>query len=93
MLNFLVPLANMFKSIGLATNAAKKVDRRLMHGDTVAAQLQHTALAEAQDVGKEIGDVLVYADLLAARVGLTLEECVRMAFNGKSEEIGSDIFI
>lgn len=42
---------------------------------------------------REIGDAVIYASLLAQRQGSTLEECVRLAFNEKSEEIGSDILI
>lgn len=38
---------------------------------------------------REIGDVVIYADLLASSEGLTLEDCVRTAFNEKSEEIGA----
>jgi NTP pyrophosphatase (non-canonical NTP hydrolase) len=37
---------------------------------------------------REIGDVLIYADLLAASQNLTLDECVQTAFNEKSEELG-----
>lgn len=42
---------------------------------------------------RELGDVVIYADLLASRQGLTLEECVRTAFNEKSAEIGSYIIL
>lgn len=42
-----------------------------------------------QRMMREIGDVTIYNDLLAQRLGTTLEECVRLAFNEKSEEIGS----
>lgn len=38
-------------------------------------------------VALEIGDVLLYADLLAARLGLSLEQCVREAFNNKSIQL------
>lgn len=33
------------------------------------------------DLGKEIADVVIYADLLAARCGIVLEEAVRQKFN------------
>lgn len=42
-------------------------------------------------LAKEIGDVIIYSDLLAARIGRTLAECVQPAFNDKSDEIGSPI--
>jgi hypothetical protein len=35
---------------------------------------------------EEIGDTLIYLDLLAARVGVDLEEVSRRVFNRKSEE-------
>lgn len=39
-------------------------------------------------IGKEIADVVIYADLLAARLGLRLGDLVRMKFNQKSRDIG-----
>jgi hypothetical protein len=42
-----------------------------------------------QKLKREIGDVVIYADLLAVRVNLTLEDCVRTSFNEKSAELGS----
>lgn len=44
-----------------------------------------------QRMMREIGDVTIYNDLLAQRLGITLEECVTLAFNEKSVEIGSDV--
>ncbi len=37
----------------------------------------------------EIGDTLIYLDLLAARCGLSLEECVRYKFNAVSQRVNS----
>lgn len=38
---------------------------------------------------KEIGDIITYLDLMAQEgLGTTLEECVRLAFNGVSEREG-----
>jgi NTP pyrophosphatase (non-canonical NTP hydrolase) len=45
----------------------------------------------AERLAGEIADVVIYADLLAARIGKSLGECVRQKFNEKSEEIGSPI--
>lgn len=36
----------------------------------------------------EIGDMVIYADLWATSQGLRLEDCIRIAFNSKSEEKG-----
>lgn len=41
----------------------------------------------------EIADVVIYADLLAARLGLDLGECVRQKFNIVSGRVKSDILL
>lgn len=41
-----------------------------------------------EKLGKEVADVIIYADLLLARVGLDLGEEVRKKFNEKSVELG-----
>lgn len=45
------------------------------------------------DIGDEIADVVLYADLLAQRLGLSLEDVVRRKFNRVSERIGSSVRI
>lgn len=42
-------------------------------------------------IGQEIADNVIYADLLAQRLGLSLGDIVKETFNEKSVEIGSDI--
>ena len=42
-------------------------------------------------IGQEIADNVIYADLLAQRLGLSLGELVKETFNKKSDEVGSDI--
>lgn len=44
-----------------------------------------------QKLADEIADVVIYADLLATRIGRSLGECVRHKFNEKSDEIGSHV--
>lgn len=65
--------------MGEACNAIKKL---LRHDDGLQ---QHAVTTErrglVQNVAMEIGDVVVYLDLLAQRMGLTLEDCVRNTFN------------
>ena len=46
-----------------------------------------------QRLKREIGDVMIYASLLAQERGWSMEECIRAAFNEKSQEIGSDITV
>ncbi len=43
------------------------------------------------DVGSELADVVIYADLFCARIGLVLEEVIRHKFNQTSDKIGSDV--
>ncbi|MDE2095714.1 MAG: hypothetical protein KGL39_00525 [Patescibacteria group bacterium] len=42
-------------------------------------------------VGEELADLLIYADLLAARLGIDLEDAVRKKFNAVSEKNNCDI--
>jgi NTP pyrophosphatase (non-canonical NTP hydrolase) len=44
-----------------------------------------------EEIGKEIADVVIYADLVATRFGLKLEDLVRQKFNEVSDRKGSDI--
>lgn len=43
---------------------------------------------ELLSVATEIGDTVVYLDLLAQRLGLSLEKCIRDTFNRVSEREG-----
>jgi NTP pyrophosphatase (non-canonical NTP hydrolase) len=45
----------------------------------------------ASDIGKELADVVCYADLLAQRLGLSLGELVRDKFNEVSGRVNSNI--
>lgn len=75
---------------GEACNATKKLRRlecgmQQAAGDTPAPR----TIAEARErIAKEVGDTVIYADLLARQAGFTLEECVRRAFNQVSEREG-----
>lgn len=51
---------------------------------------QRMAELEAR-LADELADVVIYADLLATRIGRSLGDCVREKFNTKSDEIGSPI--
>ena len=42
-------------------------------------------------IANEIADTVIYADLLAARLDLSLEISIRNKFNEVSSKIGSDI--
>lgn len=60
-------------------NLTKKVQR----GDDVPLD----------EVGKEIADVVIYADLLAHRMGIDLSDAVRRKFDEVSARVGSDILL
>jgi NTP pyrophosphatase (non-canonical NTP hydrolase) len=46
-----------------------------------------------EEIAKEIADVIIYADLLAARLGIDLEEAIIEKFNEVSKRRKSDIFL
>ncbi len=45
------------------------------------------------DIGKELADIVTYADLLAARLGLDLNDCLIKKFNEVSDRRGSSVKI
>lgn len=46
-----------------------------------------------QEVADELADVMLYLDLLAARMGIDLEDAVKRKFNAVSERRGSTVFL
>lgn len=44
-----------------------------------------------QQIGREIADTVIYADLLAQRLDLSLSELIKHTFNAKSDQVGSSI--
>ena len=70
--------------VGELCNVIKKRNRvrdHMQQRATNEGTLQH-------NLKMEIGDVFIYLDLLARRVGLNLEDCVRDTFNRISEREG-----
>jgi NTP pyrophosphatase (non-canonical NTP hydrolase) len=80
----------MAGEVGEACNLAKKIDRHL---DATRGNLGNDSDVEElkRKLAREIGDVGIYADLFAQRMGTTLEACIRDAFNAKSDQIGSSL--
>lgn len=74
---------------GEAANIAKKMIR---HRDAVAGNSgADTDLDVLRNkLGRELADVVIYADLVAASEGLDLGQYVRSTFNAKSEELGAE---
>jgi len=75
---------------GECANAAKKL-KRLEDGiasiNEGARNIADVNLAK-QAVAKEAADTILYAVLVAARVGIDLQQTIREVFNKKSEEYG-----
>ncbi len=46
-----------------------------------------------EELGKELADIVIYADLLAEKLGLDLGECVKAKFNEVSERVHSSVKI
>lgn len=75
---------------GEAANVAKKIIR---HRDGLPGNVGKDQNPETlnQALGEELADVVIYADLTAAALGLDLEELIKYKFNKTSDKIGSDI--
>lgn len=69
--------------MGECANALKKLYR---HDEGI--QQNAASQDRSEYVAMEIGDTVVYLDLLAQRLGLFLEDCVRDTFNRISEREG-----
>lgn len=54
-------------------------------------KLRRGEAIDARAIGDELADVVIYADLAAARLGLRLDELVREKFNRVSERVGSQV--
>lgn len=73
--------------VGEACNVVKKI-RRTELGTTGNKKPTD---AYYDQLETEIGDALIYLDLLAAKAGLTLDGCVSRAFNEKSAELNMPV--
>ena len=65
--------------VGEACNFIKKIER----GDPIPAS----------ELGKELADIVIYADLIASKLGLSLGQCVVNKFNEVSDRVGSNVNI
>ena len=77
---------------GEACNITKKMDRIWPANQFKQSwnKPEDQRMSELEDrLALELGDVVIYADLLATRIGRSLGDCVRESFNRKSDEIGS----
>jgi len=82
----------MAGEVGEACNLVKKLRR--LTGPTMesgGANTPDSTVDIVDQIGKELADTIIYADLLAARLGIDLGQAVRDKFNIVSERVGSAI--
>lgn len=48
---------------------------------------------DVKEVGKELADIIIYADIIASQLGLNLSDCIIQKFNEVSDRVGSDVKI
>lgn len=83
---FAMALLLLFAKFGQLDNLTKKLIRfRDGHEAQNLGKSYETLLGEAF---AEIGDIGCYLDLVCSRLGGRLEDCMRKAFNEKSDELG-----
>jgi NTP pyrophosphatase (non-canonical NTP hydrolase) len=71
--------------LGEAANKTKKMRRAEVVGRKSPVTIK--------DIGDELGDTVLQVDLWAARLGINLGAAVTRAFNAKSRELGSNVFL
>lgn len=79
--------------VGEACNFIKKLKRETDDQNLYPNTLAHNGSPDEliENIGKELADVVIYADLLATRLGLKLGNEVVKKFNETSVKIKSDI--
>lgn len=81
----------MAGEVGEACNLTKKM-ARVWPSNKLIVPWDDKTLAQLQgELELEIADVVIYADLLAQRIGVRLEDCIVKKFNITSERIGSEV--
>lgn len=74
--------------VGEMANFSKKMNR-IENGLVGNVKVEDTDLEELrQGFNKELGDIMLYLDLLADSVGVDLAEITVEVFNRKSEQLG-----
>jgi len=57
------------------------------------AKMRRGDKIDVNDIGRELADIVIYADLLASRLGLDLEKCLVQKFNETSARQGSEVLL
>lgn len=74
---------------GEACNNIKKLRR--LEGSYFSRENERDDTKLTDDIMDEIADMVIYADLLSARLGRNLEDSIREKFNRTSDVVGSTI--
>lgn len=86
-------LLSMAVHAGRACNITKKYERGDYDENDGTGYDQTDHIRFQEDLGKELADVIIYADLLAARCGINLCVAIRRKFNEVSDRRSCDIKI
>ncbi len=65
------------------TNTICNLTKKIQRGDEISLE----------EVGKEIADVVIYADLLSHNLGIELSDAIRKKFDEVSVRVGSDVLL
>jgi NTP pyrophosphatase (non-canonical NTP hydrolase) len=76
-------LADWSNAIAGETGEMCNLIKKIRRGDDI----------DPKEVGKELADIVIYADILASLLGLELSDCVVQKFNEVSDRVGSDVKI
>jgi NTP pyrophosphatase (non-canonical NTP hydrolase) len=79
-------LTDWATALGGETGEAQNLIKKIRRGDKTTFVKGKLVPLTNHLVGMELADVIIYADLLAQRLGLNLGALVRMKFNLVSEE-------
>lgn len=72
--------------LGEACNVAKKLNR--LRDGLQGNKIGEDGYVLKQKLADELADTVIYLDLVAQTMGLTLEDCIRNKFNAVSEREG-----
>jgi NTP pyrophosphatase (non-canonical NTP hydrolase) len=76
-------LADWSNALAGETGELCNIVKKIRRGDDI----------DVKDAGKELADIVIYADLLATQLGLDLSECIVQKFNEVSDRVHSSIKI
>ena len=76
-------LADWSNAIAGETGEMCNLIKKIRRGDDI----------DPKEVGKELADIIIYADILASLLGLDLSDCIVQKFNEVSDRVGSEVKI